>query len=105
MNRSDILLRLRKMRREIEAGQDGLLSEEQTTLLTDVCRALGIVHDSEIYYIVGEAFASFIAAPIAYRLAGATAFAVAFGQQAEAAGDFVVTVVGDKVTLGEAIGQ
>ena len=44
MNRSDILLRLRKMRREIEAGQDGLLSEEQTTLLTDVCRALGIVH-------------------------------------------------------------
>ena len=99
MNRSDILLRLRKMRREIEAGQDGLLSEEQAMLLTDVCQVLGIVHDSEIYYIGGEAFASFIAAPIAYRLAGATAFAVAFGQQAEAAAEYSVAVAGNKVTL------
>jgi len=73
MVKINTMLRLRGLRREIEVGQDGALTEDQATLLTDVCQVLGITHDSEIYYVVGEAFANFIAAPVTYRLAGATA--------------------------------
>ena len=85
MHKIDTMLRLRKLRLELEQGQDGTLSEEQATLLTDVCHALEIVQDSEIYYIVGESYASFIDAPAPYHLAGPAAFAVAFAQQAEIA--------------------
>ena len=99
MNRSEILLKLRGLRMEIEQGQDGALTEEQSALLTDVCHALEIVQDSEIYYIVGESYASFIDAPAPYHLAGPAAFAAAFAQHAADDGKYNVTISGDKVKL------
>jgi len=106
MHKIDTMLKLRKLRLEIEQGQDGALSEEQAALLTDICQALGIVQDSETYYVVGEGFASFVAAPVPYRpadqLAGPTAFAVAFARKAEEAGEYTVAVAGNRVTLEKA---
>ena len=49
-----LLTTLRNLRQEIEQNTAGL-TLEQSLLLVDVCQALGF-HDSEIFYVVGEAF-------------------------------------------------
>lgn len=79
MNKVKILRRLRDLRQEIEEGQ-GALSEEQACLLTDVCQRLDLV-EAEVHYVVGEAFATFIVAPVPYRLVYPGAFVVAFARQ------------------------
>ena len=68
METQQIIRNLKALRREIERETSGL-TDEQTYLLADVCRALSLT-DAQTFTVIGKRYAELVMCPTAYRLTG-----------------------------------
>ena len=68
METQQIVRNLEALRREIEREADGL-TDEQTYLLADVCRALSLT-GAQTFTVIGKRYAELVMCPTTYRLTG-----------------------------------
>lgn len=81
MRKSEMLRRLRNLRRQYETHyfiEDHELPRADVYVLFDVCQALGLI-EAETRYVLGTYYETYILGPVPYTLTPAVAFMVAFG--------------------------